>query len=485
MGIASSPPLSLSSSTATIIQHDSDRNTYDYSGPVVTTAAVLSDRAFGGQILVNDQTVLHMGDSSSSWFIETANGGRDVMQYNPPGLPEREFVSSSLCGGVNNNNNNDLDDGGSGSVASALEQSKAGVTTRRATVMVIHFHAFDRPGDDADSKETFASKFQSVMACVGERAAAEKGHVHGVSGSCVVVTFNVASKATRGSFHAVRLFHGLQQQQEEICGDFTIGIFTENAVVGTLGGMHCCAGTCFEMATSLERECYKRWRSHNNNNPNPTSISKPPCCLVDGSMCDDLEALAITETIDMWTPPPSYTSKLQDNNCLKLSSLFRLLVAVHGPDESKDRNAEDEENEWMYELQQLRDAGSGTSGGAMTTAGALHAVTDAIFAQIQRMPKDGPDFSRLTEVEDVCVNELGFRRLREIMFRWEQWKEERVVDDSDVSSPRGGLSFREFLVDLFNVFNEGGSGSSWDMMMEGSMSLGDTIGGGERSRSTM
>eukprot|EP00760_Papus_ankaliazontas_P025920 PhM_4_TR2927/c0_g1_i1/m.51166 len=158
------------------------------------------------------------------------------------------------------------------------------------------------------------------------------------------------------------------------------------------------------------------------------------------------------ETIDMWTPPPNVTSKLHSANTPKLSSLFRLLVAVHGPDDSK---AQDEEHEWMYELQKLHEG---------RTPNSLHAVTDAVFAEIHRMPTKCPDFSPLNEDQDVGVNELGYRRLREINYLWDQWKEAREQPDERAGEATANyLSFREFLVELFNVH----VGSCLDTMVEG------------------
>jgi ABC-type branched-subunit amino acid transport system substrate-binding protein/class 3 adenylate cyclase len=293
------------------ITYVSDRHAYDYSGPSVDGAAVISDKTQGHQILVAQGLGPSVAtDFDESCFIEfcttVVTAGKDTLLYqlNPPGLKERTFK-------VLKHGEGHVD-----SIASVLEQQSTGVTKRKVTVVSVHFPKLERKCADL-SPQAFAPEYESHMKQLNEIVDHEKGHIQWVSGSCVQISFNAAKPCPNQVQRAVT---AVEMMKEEMDKDITAGIAAEVSMVGsfTVGGWahQALMSKAGETSQLLQRLTSRYAGTH---------------CLAHSGIHDELSLCTIEEFVDFFRLPNSVKN--------------RILISVHSLKQEGDAD------EWMYEME--------------------------------------------------------------------------------------------------------------------------------------
>lgn len=291
------------------ITFDSEHFMYEYTGPVVDGAAVISDVAQGWQILVSETsttlgTTCNVGTIVEFAEFDVCRERMKLFQCDPSGLTPRTFAVPTAKESAN------VD-----SIAATLEQQTKGAAIKQITVLTVYCAAFARQLETA-SKEAFSQSINALFKSVEEVARQQKGYIQNFCGGRFVITFNVVMPTPQQHRRAYRTAAAIRGVfQEHQCSKVTCGIASGRALVGQFP-MNSIGGDIAEQAVLLERMC--RFYSG-------TTI------LTTSELMDELSLTASFRSVDIMHLPG--TKKPQ------------IMLSLEGERSGVDMN------EWMYEVE--------------------------------------------------------------------------------------------------------------------------------------
>ena len=298
------------------IIRNSEDNSYDYGGSCVEGAAVISDAACGGQLLVSADLASNAAAQFQSLFVDFTSvsmGKREVKlkQFNPAGQPVTVFSSE--------NNDANVD-----SIAAALEQQSSGATVKRVVVM----HAFDSslatlPTDTCDVVATaYQERYQHIRSITHR----EKGYMQSFTAGRLTVTFNAAAPTPQALRRAFIVANDLVGDSSTVscgigCGKCVVGSFTSSSAKDKHEAI---IGPVPDAAMRLQNLCERYRVSGARVLMSVTSHDAT-------SIVDEVTLFARIEFVDLVKRP----------ECDRVEGIFNIV----------DFKPACEANEWMYELE--------------------------------------------------------------------------------------------------------------------------------------
>lgn len=264
------------------VEYDSERHAYDYSGPLINTAAAVADLGKQNQVVLTDAVfaAVEEGDATMSTAPVAlgahAVGGNDktsLFATFPCGAPSDAYEGNDEC----------VD-----SALSALEQATAGLTRRRVAVLVLHVQGLI---DDRErlSSQAFVWAYQHALEAIDDVVAAHRGHVHSFIDGTLIVSFNAvrtcASQSTRAAQCAIVLRAELADMKLR---GVTSGISSGFAAVGTIDDAAVLVSDVSREASELQRVC---------------GAYPGVSCLAPGSLATDMATLVYYQTVDLVVLP--------------------------------------------------------------------------------------------------------------------------------------------------------------------------------------
>ena len=290
------------------VTYNDSENSFDYSGPCVDGAAVVSDTAVGDQVLVSQAA--GTGSYEESRFVPFTTitlhkQETKLLQFNPPGQNVRVFELTK-------------DDANVDSIATALEQQSSGIASKKIVVLDGFCPALLLDAKE-QSREDFAASYVAKLKRIQDMVHREKAHLQSFIGGRLTITFNAASPTPQSVRRAYIIANELLEEDFEL-GEVTFGISGGKSLVGNFknadGQHNAVVGSVPETALRLEMLC----RTY-----------PETCVLTTESLMDELQLFALSQYIDIVRLPGA----AKPNGVLSIMGF-------------KPVGANDE---WMYELE--------------------------------------------------------------------------------------------------------------------------------------
>ena len=321
------------------IQQMETTNAYDYSGPSVEGAAIVSDAAAAHQILVTqdvDATSVPAAELCDFLTRDISHRAVAIRQYTPNGLPTRQFVQPT-------SQDTQID-----SLASTIEQQSMGVTSKRVTVLSARIHNFSAFANGL-SKESFAEQYRKFIADAQAVIDREKGNLQSFSGGRFTVTFNAINPTPQQQMRAFNVARAIVEAAKTgSIGRVSCGIATANALVGS-----------FALASSKSAH----WAL--------VSEAAEQAMLLERMCCLYADVRTLTTSTNVDELSPYFVLRFVD--VVQLPHTTKPVGIVSLIEPKATRGATDE---WMYELQN-------------NEKGDLNHVVNAIFCELLKSVNDG------------------------------------------------------------------------------------------------
>ena len=301
-----------------IVNHDPERETYDYSGLTVDVAAAVSDAALPNQVVSSVEVSSYFDECSSTFNGRLAefrtfnfkNADRQLYQLEAEGLPK---LVPPRAGEVKEN----VD-----SVMNALEQDQGGLTKKRITVLVVdapEITSYATRLQRDDMMEKYTKIVASIDACIKPH----RGYLHSFNEDRIIVTFNAthptANQTARAGQAALDIRCELEKKfkLQGFCG-----LASGSAFVGSRDHRDIVIGTnLFRQAVSAAA----------------LSRAHAVPCVASAAIANDASTALYFQYVDYVRLPGTE----------KVSPLVGLMAAT---------NQGGEADEWLYELERADDA---------------------------------------------------------------------------------------------------------------------------------
>ena len=347
------------------ITYNESDNAYDYSGPCVDGAAVVSDAAAGDQVLVSQAAGTGAYEESRFTPYTTITLKKQevkLLQFNPPGQAVRVFELNT-------------DDANIDSIATALEQQTSGVAAKKIVVLEAFCPALQLDAKE-QSREEFAASYVTKLKRIQEMVHREKAHLQSFTGGRLTITFNAAGPTPQAVRRAYIIANELLEEDFEL-GELTCGIACGKALVGNFknadGQHNAVIGGVPEMALRLEMLC---------------RMYADTCVLTTEAVMDELQLFALSQYIDIVRFPGSAKA----NGVLSIMGF-------------KPVGANDE---WMYELEGGAKADPYTATNAVyeKLLGGCDPNSEEVSSLVQKIPQPAEGATKMlgaTQLDSILT----------------------------------------------------------------------------------